>query len=94
MPISTFVPAVNTASPIPVYHQIVRAFHGAVEAGVLSPGDTVPNPTDLADTLRISRPTTHRAYRTLLHERVLIRTHRVHLTIHPNAATRRKDTDA
>ena len=56
---------IHTASPEPVYEQLVRQIHDAVKAGRLEPGKPLPTVRQLAGDLSLNRNTVARAYRIL-----------------------------
>ncbi|HEU0080154.1 MAG TPA: GntR family transcriptional regulator, partial [Longimicrobiaceae bacterium] len=55
-------PAVDDASGLPIYEQIVRQVEEAVATGALAPGDRLPAVRRLADRLEIAPGTVARAY--------------------------------
>jgi GntR family transcriptional regulator len=69
------VPAIriDRTSPIPLYFQVTAQLEAAIDAGVLAPGDRLPNEIDLADTLGLSRPTMRRALEELVDKGLLVR---------------------
>ena len=56
---------IHTASPEPVYEQIVRQIHDAVKAGRIEAGKPLPTVRQLAGDLSLNRNTVARAYRIL-----------------------------
>jgi GntR family transcriptional regulator len=64
--------AINTASPEPVYEQIVRQVHDAVKAGRLEPGTPLPPVRQLAGDLSLNRNTIARAYKILEDQGVIL----------------------
>jgi GntR family transcriptional regulator len=64
--------AINTASPEPVYEQIVRQVHDAVKSGRLEPGTPLPPVRQLAGDLSLNRNTIARAYKILEDQGVIL----------------------
>jgi DNA-binding transcriptional regulator YhcF (GntR family) len=64
--------AINTASPEPVYEQIVRQVHDAVKAGRLEPGTPLPPVRQRAGDLSLNRNTIARAYKILEDQGVIL----------------------
>lgn len=52
---------IDRSSPMPLYHQLAEQLSAAVADGTLQPGDPFENELDLANRLRLSRPTVRRA---------------------------------
>lgn len=70
----TQVPVViDRASPVPLYHQLAQQLIGAVENGILKPGDPFENELALAERLDVSRPTVRRAIAELVNRGLLVR---------------------
>ena len=60
------VPALDTQSPVPLYHQIVEHFQALIDGGVLVPGDQMPSERAIAEDAGVSRMTVRQAMRTLV----------------------------
>lgn len=65
--------ALDRTSPVPLYFQISRRLEDAIDRGDLVPGERVPTEFELAETLRISRPTIRRAIEELVAKGLLTR---------------------
>lgn len=76
---------VNTASPEPVYEQIVRQIHDAVKTGSLRPDTPLPTVRQLAGDLAINRNTVARAYRILEDQGVVLTAGRKGTFVRQNA---------
>ncbi|HEX4214705.1 MAG TPA: GntR family transcriptional regulator [Candidatus Dormibacteraeota bacterium] len=63
----------DRSSPVPLYHQLVRALQKVIEDGVLFPGAQLNNEIALARDLGLSRPTVRRALGFLVERGLLIR---------------------
>ena len=63
---------IHANAPDPVYEQIVRQVHEAVESGRLKPGTPLPTVRQLAGDLLINRNTVARAYRILEEQGVIV----------------------
>ena len=59
---------ISNSSGLPIYEQICRQIKGAIAAGKLRPGESLPSIRALARDLRISVITTKRAYEELERE--------------------------
>jgi len=59
---------VDSASPLPIYAQIVLALRSSIGSGDLPPGTALPSSRELADFLGVSRTTTGLAYSRLTAE--------------------------
>jgi len=57
---------VETASPVPLYHQIMLALERQIETNCLNEGDRLPSERDLAKRLGVSRMTIRQAVRALV----------------------------
>jgi DNA-binding GntR family transcriptional regulator len=64
---------VDPDSPEPLYSQISRQLHAAIEDGRLPAGSRLGNEIDLAASLRLSRPTIRQAIQTLVNQGLLVR---------------------
>jgi GntR family transcriptional regulator len=62
---------IDSASPIPLYLQIVERVRRLIALGALRPGDRLPTVRELATRTRINRNTAARAIRYLERERVV-----------------------
>lgn len=60
-------------SPEPLYFQVSRQLHAAIEDGRLPAGARLGNEIDLAASLRLSRPTIRQAIQTLVNQGLLVR---------------------
>src|SRR5688500_18075174 len=63
---------VDVGSPEPVYEQIVRQIHDAVQTSRLPPGAPLPTVRQLADDLAVNRNTVARAYKLLEAQGVIL----------------------
>jgi GntR family transcriptional regulator len=61
----------NPSSGVPIYLQVMRQVHHAIETGALRPGDQLPGIRVLAEALVVNPNTIAKAYRELEHEGVL-----------------------
>ena len=61
----------NPSSGVPIYLQLMRQVHHAIETGALRPGDQLPGIRVLAEALVVNANTVAKAYRELEHEGVL-----------------------
>src|SRR2546430_12864741 len=57
---------VDRNSPVPLYFQVAQHLEHLIESGELAPGTRLQNEIDLADRLRLSRPTMRRAIEDLV----------------------------
>ncbi|WP_033289477.1 GntR family transcriptional regulator [Amycolatopsis jejuensis] len=64
---------VDPASPEPLYFQVARQLHAAIEDGRLPAGTRLANELDLAAGLRLSRPTVRQAIQSLVNQGLLVR---------------------
>ncbi|MET8851997.1 GntR family transcriptional regulator [Amycolatopsis sp. NPDC004625] len=64
---------VDPDSPEPLYFQVSRQLHAAIEDGRLPAGARLGNEIDLAASLRLSRPTLRQAIQTLVNQGLLVR---------------------
>ncbi|MEV5720374.1 GntR family transcriptional regulator [Amycolatopsis mediterranei] len=64
---------VDPGSPEPLYFQVSRQLHAAIEDGRLPAGARLGNEVDLAASLRLSRPTIRQAIQTLVNQGLLVR---------------------
>src|SRR5579871_2784096 len=60
-------------SPIPLYFQIAESLKQAIEDGALKPGERLDNELDLAERLRVSRPTVRQAVQRLVEQGLVTR---------------------
>ncbi|MBE1496411.1 DNA-binding GntR family transcriptional regulator [Amycolatopsis lexingtonensis] len=63
----------DPGSPEPLYFQVSRQLHAAIEDGRLPAGARLGNEVDLAANLRLSRPTVRQAIQTLVNQGLLVR---------------------
>lgn len=61
----------NPSSGVPIYLQVMRQVHHAIETGALRAGDQLPGIRALAEALVVNPNTIAKAYRELEHEGVL-----------------------
>jgi DNA-binding GntR family transcriptional regulator len=80
---------VDRSSPVPLYFQVSRGIEEAVDQGVLTPGERLPNEIEFAESLAISRPTMRRALEDLVEKGLLTRKQGVGTRI-ANAQVRRR----
>ncbi len=64
---------VDRNSPVPLYFQVAQHLEQLIESGELEPGTRLENEIDLADRLRLSRPTMRRAIEYLVDRGLLVR---------------------
>ena len=64
---------VDRNSPVPLYFQVAQHLEQLIESGELAPGTRLENEIDLADRLRLSRPTMRRAIEYLVGRGLLVR---------------------
>jgi DNA-binding GntR family transcriptional regulator len=64
---------VDRNSPVPLYFQVAQHLEHLIESGELAPGTRLENEIDLADRLRLSRPTMRRAIEYLVGKGLLVR---------------------
>jgi DNA-binding GntR family transcriptional regulator len=64
---------VDRSSPIPLYYQVATRLEAMIESGELPVGSRLENELDLADQLRVSRPTMRRAISYLVERGLLVR---------------------
>jgi len=64
---------VDRNSPVPLYFQVAQHLEHLIESGELAPGTRLENEIDLADRLRLSRPTMRRAIEYLVDRGLLVR---------------------
>jgi DNA-binding GntR family transcriptional regulator len=67
------VAALDRTSPVPLYFQIAEALQGAIETGVLTPGDRLEAELELAERLGVSRPTVRQAVERLVQQGLVAR---------------------
>jgi GntR family transcriptional regulator len=63
----------NTASPLPLYHQLADLLTSQIRAGQYTPGDRIPSEHQLAAIYGIGRPTVRQALDVLVRRRLLVR---------------------
>ncbi|WP_345471813.1 GntR family transcriptional regulator [Glutamicibacter ectropisis] len=64
---------IDRSSPIPLYHQVVQGIEGAIRDGSLASGTRLENEIELAQRLRLSRPTIRKAMDDLVQSGLLVR---------------------
>src|SRR5947209_8547527 len=64
---------VDRTSPIPLYFQVATRLQQLIESGEIPVGTRLENEVDLADQLRVSRPTMRRAIQYLVERGMLVR---------------------
>ena len=64
---------IDRASPVPLYFQVATAMQHLIESGDIPVGTRLENEMDLADALRVSRPTLRRAIQYLVERGMLVR---------------------
>src|SRR3989440_12572269 len=64
---------VDRNSPVPLYFQVAQHLEHLIESGELAPGTRLENEIDLADRLRLSRPTMRRAIEYPVDKGLLVR---------------------
>ncbi|MEU3947963.1 GntR family transcriptional regulator [Streptomyces sp. NPDC029526] len=65
--------ALDRGSPVPLYHQLAQQLEGAIDQGVLAPGNLLGNEVDLSVRLGLSRPTVRQAIQSLVDKGLLVR---------------------
>lgn len=65
--------ALNTQSPVPLYHQLAELLQGRIRAGEYPAGTRIPSEPELARTFGIGRPTVRQATDLLIRRRCLER---------------------
>ncbi|MEU7057463.1 GntR family transcriptional regulator [Streptomyces sp. NPDC046197] len=65
--------ALDRSSPVPLYYQLAQQLEGAIERGILGPGDLLGNEVDLSARLGLSRPTVRQAIQSLVDKGLLVR---------------------
>jgi GntR family transcriptional regulator len=73
MVVATDQRPLNSASPVPLYHQIVQEMKQRIERGELAPGMPLPSERELCDQYGVSRPTVRQATQELINEGLLER---------------------
>ncbi|WP_269937527.1 GntR family transcriptional regulator [Arthrobacter sp. HY1533] len=64
---------IDRASPVPLYHQVVKGIEAAITSGELEAGSKLENEIDLAASLNLSRPTMRKAMDELVRAGLLVR---------------------
>lgn len=72
-PRRALAPAVNRASPIPMYYQIMEQLREKLRTGELTVGSAVPPERELAEAYNVSRMTVRQAIMELVNEGILVR---------------------
>ncbi|MCR6487748.1 GntR family transcriptional regulator [Amycolatopsis sp. OK19-0408] len=65
--------SLDPGSPEPLYFQVSRQLHAAIEDGRLPAGARLDNEIDLAASLHVSRPTVRQAIQSLVNQGLLVR---------------------
>ena len=63
----------DTASPLPLYHQLAERLFQAIQAGQYTPGQRIPSENELAQEYNLGRPTVRQATDALIQRGVLVR---------------------
>jgi DNA-binding GntR family transcriptional regulator len=63
----------DRTSPVPLYFQVATQLQELIESGEIGVGARIENEVDLAERLRVSRPTTRRAIQYLVERGMLVR---------------------
>lgn len=82
---------IDRASPVPLYFQLAEQLTAAVTDGTLRPGDHFENELDLAERLRLSRPTVRRAIQELVGQGLLVRRRGIGTTVASKVVHRRAE---
>lgn len=82
---------IDRSSPVPLYHQLSEQLTGAIESGLLKPGDPFENELALAERLTLSRPTVRRAIAELVGRGLLVRRRGVGTTVASQVIHRRHE---
>jgi len=64
---------IDRTSPVPLYFQVAQHLEQAIDDGRLAPGTLLLNEIDLADSLKLSRPTMRRAMQSLVEKGLVVR---------------------
>ena len=64
---------IDRSSPVPLYHQVVQGIEAAILSGDLAFGSRLANEIDLAERLKLSRPTMRKAMDELVRNGLLVR---------------------
>jgi DNA-binding GntR family transcriptional regulator len=83
--------SIDRNSPVPLYHQLAEQLAGAIDTGVLKPGDAFENELSLADRLELSRPTVRRAIVELVTRGLLVRRRGIGTTVAKEVIHRRNE---
>ena len=62
----------DLSGPVPIYEQVMDQIKGAIAAGAIAPGETIPSVRELAHELAINPNTVARAYRDLQKEGIVL----------------------
>ena len=62
----------DLSGPVPIYEQVMDQIKGAIAAGAIAPGETIPSVRELARELAINPNTVARAYRDLQKEGIVL----------------------
>jgi GntR family transcriptional regulator len=65
--------AIDRSSPVPLYYQVALHFERAIESGEIPNGSHFENEVQLAQSLRLSRPTMRRAMQHLVDKGLIVR---------------------
>ncbi len=72
-PVTALPLRIDRASPIPLYFQVATRLQQLIESGEIPVGSKLENEVDLADRLKVSRPTMRRAIHYLVERGMLVR---------------------
>lgn len=79
---------VDRSSPVPLYFQIARHLQDDIDSGALPSGSRLDNEVELAEKLRVSRPTVRQAIRVLVDQGLLVRRRGVGTIVVPRVVRR------
>lgn len=82
---------IDRTSPVPLYHQLAEQLAGAIDSGLLKPGDAFENELSLAARLNLSRPTVRRAVVELVTRGLLVRRRGIGTTVANDVIHRRNE---
>jgi GntR family transcriptional regulator len=64
---------IDRVQPIPLYFQVSQHFERAIESGAFAQGSLLPNEIELAEQLKVSRPTMRKAMELLVGKGLIVR---------------------